>query len=327
MLIELRHLRVFIAIAEELSFRGAAERLRIAQPALSRTIANLETAMEVSLIERTTRFVRLTEAGRKFLEASRKVISEAEEAVAIARRVHQGELGELVVGYNDFAINGSLPSIVREFRAGHPDVAVRLVTMTSPQMAQAVAEDRIDIAFLTGSRYAEGFESFAVKNEVLVCVLPAAHPLAARKTISLAELDGMPFVEGHRDLWASFLTPVHELCRRSGCRPLVVQTAQYSDGIIGLVEAGMGIALYVDSDWLHSRRGIAVRSLRETGLPFQSLAVWHRHMRSAAVALFLETARHVVSHLESRPSSMRRATAKAAAAMRPDRSGGRPLVA
>ncbi|MFI5014162.1 MAG: LysR substrate-binding domain-containing protein [Hyphomicrobiales bacterium] len=299
MTIEFRHMRVFIAVAQELSFRRAGERLHIAQPALSRTIADLEAAMSVSLIERTTRVVRLTEAGRKFLEASLRIVAESEEAVTMARRIHQGELGELIVGYNDFAINGSLPTIVREFRASHPDVSVRLATMTSPQMTRALAEERIDIGFLTGSQNADGFGSFVVKNEQLVCVLPVAHPLAVGTTISMLDLDGMPFVEGQADLWGSFLAPVHEFCRANGCRPRVVQTAQYSDGIIGLVEAGMGVALYVDSDWLHSRRGITVRPIHETSPPFQSLAVWNRHRRSAAVGSFLETTRRTVSLMTS----------------------------
>lgn len=294
MTIELRHMRVFVAVCQELSFRRAAERLHIAQPALSRTIADLERVMGVSLIERTTRVVRLTEAGHKYLEASQRIIKESEEAVSMARRVHQGELGELMVGYNEFAINGSLPTIVREFNAKRPGVTVRLISMTTPDMAKALSENRIDVAFLTGSPYAQGFDSFLIKEERLVCVLPVAHPLASSKTISIADLDGMPVVEGDHDMWQSFLTPVHEFCGALGCKPRVVQTAQYSDGIIGLVEAGMGVSLYVDSDWLHSRRGITVRPLRETPPPFQSLAVWSRHVQSAAVRSFLETARDTV---------------------------------
>jgi DNA-binding transcriptional LysR family regulator len=307
MALELRHLRVFVAVAEELSFRRAAERLRIAQPALSRTIFDLEAAMDVLLLERTTRVVRLTEAGRRFLEASRRVIGETEAAVAIARRVHQGELGELVVGYNDFAINGALPTIVRAFRARYPDVAVRLLTMTSPRMAQALVEDAIDIGFLTGRSHAEGFDSFVVRDERLVCLLPASHPLAAKRALSLGDLDGQPFVEGQRDLWGSFLAPIHDFCRASGCALQVVQTAQYSDGIVGLVEAGMGLAFYVDAEWLHLRRGIVVRPLVETPPLFQSLAVWNGHKRSAAVESFLSVARNVVARAAPPAGRARRA--------------------
>jgi DNA-binding transcriptional LysR family regulator len=304
--IELRQLRVFVAIAEELSYRRAAARLHVAQAALSRTIMSLEATMQVVLIERTTRIVRLTDAGRKLLEAARIIIRSVDEAVEATRRVHRGELGDLVVGYNDFVINSTLPAIVRDFRSRAPDVSVRLVSMTSPEMTRALADERIDIAFLTGSCSASGLETIQVREERLVCVLPTGHPLADNDVISMSELDGLAFVEGQHELWASFLGPVHEFCARLGCRPHVVQTAQYSDGIIGLVEAGMGVAFYVDSEWLRYRRGVVVRQLSEAPPVLESLAVWNSECRSPALQSFLRTVRDVLGrHRQPRDSPPR----------------------
>jgi DNA-binding transcriptional LysR family regulator len=295
MTIDLRQLRVFVAVAEELSYRRAAARLHVAQAALSRTIMGLEAAMQVILIERTTRVVRLTDAGRKLLEAARLINQSVEDAVEATRRVHRGELGDLVVGYNDFVINSTLPAIVRHFRSHSPDVSVRLASMPSPEMAQALTDGRIDIAFLTGSRFATGFEAIQVRQERLVCVLPGDHPMARNEVISVADLNGLAFVEGHHELWASFLGPVHEFCARLGCHPRVVQTAQYSDGIIGLVEAGMGVAFYVDSEWLRYRRGIVVRPVLEQPPLLESLAVWSSNRRSPALESFLRSVREVLA--------------------------------
>jgi DNA-binding transcriptional LysR family regulator len=191
----------------------------------------------------------------------------------MARRAHNGEFGELTVGYNDFAINGALPAIVRAYRSRYPEVLVSLTTMTSPQMAQALVEGTIDVGFLTGQQYAKGLGAFLVKEKRLVCLVPEAHPLAIKRRLSPRHLDGCSFVEGHPQLWSSFLTPVHEYCRVAGCSINVVQTAQYSDGILGLVEAGMGLAFYVENERLRYRQRIVVRNLVGHTPRFQTLAV------------------------------------------------------
>ncbi|TXR50384.1 LysR family transcriptional regulator [Phyllobacterium endophyticum] len=287
MCIELRHLKVFLAVAEELSFRGAAERLRIAQPALSRTIADLEAHTGAILLERTTRVTRLTEAGKDFYKSSVDIMSSVSVAMTRAKRAHKGELGHLAVGYNDFAINGYLPSIVRRFKEQHPDVSVSLKGMTSPEMATALAEGKIDIAFLTGAKYAEGFQSLVLKEERLVCLMPTAHALAQLEQVPVAALNGIPYVEGYAEHWGSFRDPIHEFCRQHESYPLVVQEAQYSDGIIGLVEAGMGVTIYADNALLHSRRGLVVRPLKEPHPSIQSLAVWDGGLHAPRLEPFL----------------------------------------
>lgn len=285
-MIDLRHIRTFLTVATELSFRKAAEKLAIAQPALSRTIRDLEERMEVVLLERTTRQVRLTEAGKVFLKSGQKLIEDMEHAVAQAKHAQHGWAGELLVGYNDFAINGLLPRIVRRFRKDFPEVTLKLTMIPSPEMVWRVESGEMDAAFHMGPAGTKSTQSIIVREERLVAVLPSGHRLSKRTSISVSDLADESFVMGRHDTWTVFHQLLLNFCRSSGFQMKIIQEAQHSDGIIGLVAAEMGVALYVDSDWLHTTEGVAVVPLLEPTPSIQSLLTWSQRRIHQNPALF-----------------------------------------
>ncbi len=302
MTVEIRHIRAFHAVADELSFRRASERLGVTQPALSRTIKGLEQAMQIRLIERTTRVTRLTEPGKVFLKQTKDLIANLEHAMSLAQRVQSGFAGELRVAFNDFAISGQLPEIVRRFRADHADVEVNLIDLTTPEALGQVLDGTLDVAFHmnfafhTGQHSQSVLDWVVVRDERLVCVLPAVHPLARARRIALADLANEPFIMGRWSNWSIFHTLIGDFCGAHGFTPRIIQEAEHSDGIMGLVAAGMGVTLYVHNDGIDALKGIAVRPLRERPPKIQTLATWRRDRRASWPTLdhFLRTVADVV---------------------------------
>lgn len=297
MRIELRHLKAFCAVAEELSFRGASERIGVAQPALSRTIKHLEEETGVTLFERTTRVTRLTEAGRAFLARSQAILDSLADAVELAQRVENGIAGEVRVGFNDFAITGLLPETVRRFRSAYPEVDVALVDSPTPEMLSMVLDGGLEVAFHTGPADHSDLDHIVVRKERLVCVLPASHRLATRDAVSVAELATENFIMGRRETWRIYHRIIRDVCRRHGFQPRIIQEAEHSDGIMGLVTAEMGVTLYVDSDWLHFMKGIVVKPLREALPRLETLATWRRDRRAKVLTIdhFLRVTADVIT--------------------------------
>lgn len=301
--VELRHLRAFHAVASELNFRRASERLNIAQPAVSRTIKDLEALLGVTLLERTTRVVGLTEAGRSFQKATRDLLDRLDQSVRRAQRVEMGVAGELRVGFNDFAINGDLPEIIRLFRGVAPEVEVNLSEATSPEMVNLLLDGSLDVGFYMGPQHHPRLERLIVREEKLVCVLPVSHRLADRDAISILELASEPFVLGSFQTWRVFHRLLRDFCLAHGFDLPLVQEAVHSDGIMALVAAGIGVTLYVDAEWIHGRRGVVVRPLKETPPRIVTQGAWRRDQqrRNAPLDQFLAAARLVVDRRSARP--------------------------
>lgn len=274
--IEIRHLRAFQMVADELNFRKAAERLSIAQPALTRTIKDLEQIMEVQLFERSTRTVSMTSAGKIFRSAIADFLPSLASAVALARQGEKGVAGELRIGYNDFAMYGLLPTIIRRFRAAYPQVSVWLGQVPSPEMVKQVAQGKLDAAFHLGPAANAEVDSKLIRDEHLVAVVPDTHRLAARGTIPLRELAGEDFVMGRHDTWGAFHQLILSYCRDNGFEMSIIQEALNSDGIINLVAAGLGVTLYVDGHWLYTTRGVSITRLDKPGPRIETLLSWRR---------------------------------------------------
>jgi DNA-binding transcriptional LysR family regulator len=284
---DLRHLRAFIAVAEEQSYRRAALRLRVAQPALSRTIQQLEFDLEARLLERTTRVVEPTEAGRHLLVEGRALLAAVARTADQVRRIALGQRGELTVGFNDFTISEILPPLVSAFRRHHPEVRVTLVSAASPAMMEMVADRRLDIGFVSGVVPRAGLESAVVREERLVCVMPRRHPLAARRWLKPRDLAGQPFVLGGPG-WEAFWPVVTQYCEAGGFTPNVVQTGLHTDSIINLVAAGLGVTISVERRWVRRRDDVVVRALRGPRPPYRSIAVWREGPRSASLDAMVE---------------------------------------
>lgn len=306
MSIEIRHLRAFIAVAEDLNFRRASERLHLAQPALSRTIRDMESLMGVKLFERSTRSVRLTPAGASFLIEAREMLEQLTAAIRNVQRFESGELGTLNVGFNDFAINDALPPIIMRFRSRYPDISVNLRSMSSPEMADAIRKRRLDIGFLTGAHLVGGLSHIVLRKERLVCLLPKGHRLASQNQIAIASLAAEPFVTGASSGWQSFLDVVNAYCMSAGFLPRVAQEASHSDSIVNLVAAGMGVSIYIDADWVKERRDVVMRPLAEKPPIVVSVAAWHPQLKSPILQNFVNVTREVVT---ASPPQNRKASA------------------
>ncbi len=287
--IEMRHLRAFVAVAEDLNFRKAAARLHTAQPALSRTILDAELILGLRLFDRSTRVVRLTPAAAAFLPEARDILERLEISIRTAQRTARGELGTLHIGYNDFAIPGLLPTILMDFRTRYPEINVALKMMTSPQMAEMIRSRSLDIGFLTGAHLVGDLASATLLDERLVCVLPRGHRLAGHAAVDVRDLADEAFVMGARTGWDIFLEVVDRFCGAAGFRPRIVQEADYSNGIVGLVAAGFGLSIYVERSWLYARDDIAVRPFTARTPPVATVAAWHPELRSTVVSNFVRT--------------------------------------
>lgn len=275
MSIGFRHIRYFTAVAEELHFRRAAERLNIAQPALSRAVQGLEAEVGVRLLDRNNRQVRLTTAGQVFLQGCRATIDGFEGAMLQARKAALGEAGSLSVGYTDFAISGELPQILQGFRQRYPDIAVEPVHGFTANQLIDLEVGRLDFGFLTGPFRRDGYDSLLVQSDRFVVVLYESHPLAERKEIALSDLAAEPFIVGVQHGWQHYHDHLYRLCRAAGFEPRAVQSAFNSEGIFGLIACKMGIAVHTDCAYNYIRKGLVVRPLKDCEAEVPTLAAWN----------------------------------------------------
>jgi DNA-binding transcriptional LysR family regulator len=283
---ELRHLRYFVSLAETLHFRRAAERLSIAQPALSQQIQQLERELGVQLLERTQRRVALTEAGVVFLERARMTLAEAAEAIRLARLAGRGEVGHLGVGAVTSALYGIFPEVVREFRERHRHVHLTLHELPGNEQTRALRAGRIQVSFLRPPVDETEIEVRIITREPWVVALPTAHRFAARQRVGLRALADEPFIAFPRELAPGIYDQVISMCQRAGFSPRIVQEAQMQT-IVSLVAAGIGVALVPSTLQNLSRKGLVYKAL--TGAPSKlELAVaWRREDRSPLLAQFL----------------------------------------
>src|SRR5262245_30953575 len=192
--IELRHLRYFLVVAEELHFTRAAERLHIAQPPLSQMIRRLEHELGVSLFHRTKRQVALTDAGVIFLEEAKRALAQAEHAIQSVRRAHKGELGRLTVGFIGSAAYSVLPPIVRRFRQLYPDVDLNLQELSTVQQVRALREGQLQVGFLRPFEQEPTLKRTVVLREPLLVALPEHHWLSQQAKISMRMLANESFI-------------------------------------------------------------------------------------------------------------------------------------
>lgn len=287
--VELRHIDAFLTLARTLHFSRAAAALNLSQPSLSRTIGALEDEIGAALFVRTTRQVTLTEAGRAFLGSAPSITEAVDRSVSDAQRAAAGETGRLTVGYMDFAINGPLPDLLQRFRAAAPGIAVDLSYMPTNAQHEALFDGGLDIGFMIGPFAAEGVTTRAVDTADLVVLLPRTHKLARQRSITTDQLAREPWVLGAAEPWEAFRTIVFDHCAKHGFAPNVVQEATNSDGIFGLVAAGVGISLYSDSAANLRRKGIVIKELAAAP-QVQTVAAWRRDNANPARSRFVDLA-------------------------------------
>lgn len=258
---ELRHLRYFIAVADELSFTRAALRLHTAQPSLSQQIRNLEDEVGTPLLERTRRKVELTEAGKVFLAEARLVVAQADRAVARARQAGQQGRATVKIGFVPAAEIRVFPVILPRLRLRFPDVNVELRSLPTAEQEHALLRGDIDVAFMRKPVLAAGLQSEVVLVEPLVVVLPNAHPLAKLPCIPPERLNGEPFISTHPLFSGQLHSVVDEYFEAHHLHRKVAQVATNILLNLNLVGMGLGYALlpaYAESLTNHA---ICVRPL------------------------------------------------------------------
>ena len=225
---ELRHLRYFVAVAEELHFGRAAQQLGISQPPLSQQILALEQELGARLFERTNRRVELSEAGRLFLEEARQVLAQVEKAADVARRAQLGELGEMKIGFTSSApFTSKIPKAIHAFRQRFPAVHLNLMEMSSREVAQGVFDESIEVGLMRPMPLADGLVATELFREPLVAVINASHALAngAEQGVHLAALAHEPFVFFPRSYGSGLYAQLLDLARQAGFSPHFAQEA------------------------------------------------------------------------------------------------------
>lgn len=289
---ELRHLRYFITVAEELHFSRAAERLQIAQPPLSQQIRALEEELGVQLFTRTKRRVQLTDAGEVFLQEAQLVLTQVEQAIRAAQRASRGEIGRLRVGVNSSATHSFLPEILRVFRQRFPCVELVLHELASYQQVQGIGNNRIDVGFLWLPNVNDSNLSFMpIWKEPLIVALPETHPLANLSEIPLKALVSEPFVLPPRQLGPGFYSQIINLCQQAGFNPKVAQEALLMQTIVSLVAGGVGVALVPASLQSLQRVGVVYKALAGQKLELEMAVVWREDNSSQVLQEFLKVVR------------------------------------
>ncbi len=241
--IELRHMRYFVAVAEELHFGRAAERLHLSQPPLSQQIRRLEELLGCALFVRTSRSVRLTEAGVAYLERARRMLSTVARDIEETRSIGEGEVGSLHVGFVGSAMLTALPAIFRAYRLAYPRVQLHLHESFTSRVAEGLENGTLDAGILRDGDAAEGLSRTTLLSERYVAVLPVAHACARQKSLSPAALRGEPFVYYPRSAGARAFEKPLTLFEEHGFRPQIVQEASHWLTILRLVGAGLGVSV------------------------------------------------------------------------------------
>jgi len=291
---DLKHLSTFVAVAEELNFHRAAERLATTQPAVSRIVQELETRLAVKLLERTTRSVRLTAAGRYLLGEAREILHRMDVAEHYAKMLDSGAKGTLRVGYTTITGHSLVPDISREFRNENPEVKLDLSYHSSPAQRDLIIRDQIDIGFLVGSFKSAEIGTQLVATHSVVALLQPDHPLCAKDELTVADLVKEPIVIGTDAEWPTFRRIVLDMFQKEGHVLHVAQEATSLLGILGLVTAGMGITIFCGLPRFCGSEAIVSRPIR-TKWPVivETHVAWKRSKTSKTIQRFIATSQAV----------------------------------
>jgi DNA-binding transcriptional LysR family regulator len=290
-MVELRHLRYFIAVAEELNFSRAAERLHMAQPPLSAAIRQLERDLGVELFARTTREVRLTDAGRAFLRGARRTLADAERAAEDAKRAADGELGQLRIAYSWSTRFETLPALGRAFRASHPDVELLSQEMWNARMPAAFGSGSIDVALSLCPEIVAELELAPIHSERLVALVPEAHPLAREDAIPLSALADEDFILFPREIAPRLHDAFVAIYRRAGFEPRVRNESFHTGWDLGVLTDIPAVAMAPESVARGLPDGIVAVTLSEPTDSLETCLMWRADDTSPAVAAFVAVAR------------------------------------
>jgi DNA-binding transcriptional LysR family regulator len=304
---ELRHLRYFVAVAEELHFSRAAERLHVSQPPLSQQIKQLEEEVEVRLFDRNKRWVRLTSAGRLFLEHARQVLRHVDRAVVAARRTMGGECDRLSVASSPWADLMGVPRILRRFSEVHRKIQIEIQTLNSVLLPRAVKTRRVDVGFMFPTSADKAVQTERLVAHPLVVALPSGHRLAACPHLSPRDLEGESYVMLAADVAPMYTWLVAAYWEKAGVAMKERREVDHPHAVIDLVAAGAGFALVPSPVQEHQKKRIVCRRLDPAPPELELSLAWARGVESPAINALIEVARQVVGRPKSRVSGESRA--------------------
>jgi DNA-binding transcriptional LysR family regulator len=283
---ELRHLRYFVAVAETLSFRGAAEKLHIAQPPLSAQIKALEEELKVRLFERTTRSVRLTHAGRVFLGEASALLAAAARAEQRAREAQRGLTGTLRVGIVAPLANAWLAGMLREFRKESPAVQLALFDLTTTEQLRRLCAQELDVGLLRSPVTFPELDYKFLGESRQVLAVPAGHPLARKRRLRWRDFHEQELVLMNPGAQHGFYDAFFAQCAKAGATPRPVQYVNDMQTKMWLISAGFGIAPTTASLAELKRPGLVFRPLPPGLPPVQTVLAWRRNDNSPVLARF-----------------------------------------
>ena len=306
---ELRHLKYFVAVAEELNFTRAAARLHTSQPSLSQQIRQLEAELGIALLERSRQYVALTSAGRIYLREAKDILARIEHAGRLAKQAADGRAGDLSIGTFAAADVRILPAL-RPLVAAHlPHLRLVLHSKYAIDPLAGLIAGTLDVAFMRGPIDSDQLDIRELLREQIVVMLPAHHPLARRKSVPVELLDDLPCITMDRSLSPALHDAISALYRQARIRMHAVSSADNVLGHLRLVQEGLGFALLPDSMGALLPPGVVVKELKCNPAPTVSIVIaWKIGNTSPLVSAFVDLVHHCVGHSKDVPRLTHRRT-------------------
>lgn len=291
---ELRHLRYFVAVGEEQHYGRGAQRLRVAQPALSRQIQDLEEEIGFKLFDRLSRGVKLSTAGKLFLEEARRILQQVNDATGRAKRVASGQSGTLRAGFiESMSWHGVVPDSFREFRERQPDAELQIKPLSSLEQVQSVRSGQLDAGFLfTIANIDREMAQLDIALVNLMLAVPRGHPLAESKALRLRDLSSASFIWFPRRESPLFYDRLMHACFRGGLKsPRIVQEGLNEATILSLVSCGLGVAFVSSATRWRCPESVTLVSVTDLKLPLPFALIWRKDNGSPLLAKFVADVR------------------------------------